>query len=184
MVEQGRPGQWLGYPNDEYAVTNGTRVDFAGQTTSAIWTPQYGAVPTNGLIKAYWDARGGMTSDLGVPVRAMTPEAGGGWSQQFSKRRAWFAGSTGTYATEGLINSMYLDAGGPVNGFATPLPRWSRRPTPGTSSSRAAGWTCRATERLPASHTIDQAPAASRQGSDRIKLRSVDSTRSACAVGI
>jgi len=108
----GGPGNGWGYPRDEYSVPNGTRVDFTERGVSAIWTPRYGSVATNGTIKSYWEARGAMTSTIGVPTTQMREESGGGYSQQFSRQRVWWTFATGTKATEGGIGAMYVAAGG------------------------------------------------------------------------
>jgi uncharacterized protein with LGFP repeats len=126
-----------GYPlQDEYAIPNGTRVDYSSGMTFT-WNPKAGAHALHGALRQYWIATGGGSSPLGFASAEMYSVAGG-WSQAFQKGSAWWTSAIGTHRTANGIGWAYVHNGGPGSSLKFPTSEEFAIPT-GTQQNFQGG---------------------------------------------
>ncbi len=119
----------------EHAVPGAQKVDF--QRGDIYWTPPTGAREVHGGINEKYDALGGPSSALGVPV---TDEYGvaGGRSNRFANGSIYWSPATGAREVHGGINQKYDALGGPASPLGMPTSDESDTPG-GRVSSFTAG---------------------------------------------
>ncbi|MFW5474970.1 N-acetylmuramoyl-L-alanine amidase [Knoellia sp. CPCC 206450] len=118
-AQDGEDG-WGAPTADERTIIGGSRTDFS-KGVSAVRSDELERVHSvHGGIRTYWDAKGGPTSERGMPAAEMWKPTTLGWIQTFENGQVHYTGQTGAFSVQGTFYARLWQLGGPAGRLGYP----------------------------------------------------------------